>query len=125
MMELLDSKDVFHIHENVINANELQGLAGDKSLDAVIHRVDSRIHYGMLNDVYDLAATYAAVIAVGHVFNDANKRTAFIVMDTCLRKNGITLRYNKESIGQAMVKVAQGSMDEVELARYLRTLPNR
>jgi death-on-curing protein len=125
MMELLDSKDVFHIHENVINANELQGLAGDKSLDAVIHRVDSRIHYGMVNDVYDLAATYAAVIAVGHVFNDANKRTAFIVMDTCLRKNGITLRYNKESIGQAMVKVAQGSMDEVELARYLRTLPNR
>jgi death-on-curing protein len=125
MMELLNSKDVFHIHENVINANELQGLAGDKSLDAVIHRVDSRIHYGMVNDVYDLAATYAAVIAVGHVFNDANKRTAFIVMDTCLRKNGITLRYNKESIGQAMVKVAQGSMDEVELARYLRTLPNR
>ena len=121
-MKLLSTAEVFLIHEEVINANELQGLAGDKSLDAVIHRVDSRIHYGMVNDVYDLAATYAAVIAVGHVFNDANKRTAFRTMDACLRQNGIHPRYDTKSMGQAMIKVAQGSMDEVELARYLRNL---
>jgi death-on-curing protein len=29
-----------------------------------------------MNDVFDVAAMYAVAIARGHVFNDANKRTA-------------------------------------------------
>lgn len=124
-MKLLSVEDVLLIHEEVINPNELQGIAGDKSLEAVIHRVDTRVHYGMVGDLYDLAAIYASVLAVGHVFNDANKRTAFRTMDLCLRQNGILPCYDTESIGQVMIKVAQGKMDEVELARYLRTLPSR
>nr|CAA6803717.1 MAG: Death-on-curing protein [uncultured Thiotrichaceae bacterium] len=119
-MKLLSAQDIQAIHEKVIDPNELQGLAGDKSLDAVLSRVENRIQYGLITDVYDLAATYAAVIAVGHVFNDANKRTAFITMDACLRENGITLEYDTESIGQTIIKVAQSKMDEVEQARYLR-----
>lgn len=83
--------------------------------------MDSRIQYGMVDDIFDLAATYAVVVAVGHVFNDANKRTSFIVMDTCLQKNGIKLRYGTESIGQTIIKVAQGQMDEVERASALFT----
>lgn len=124
-MKLLSTEEVLLIHEEVINPNELQGLAGNKSLEAVIYRVDSRIHYGMVADIYDLAATYAVVIAVGHVFNDANKRTAFRTMDMCLRQNGIFPCYDTESIGQTIIKIAQGQMDEVELARYLRALPLR
>ena len=121
-MEYLNSEVVLQIHEKVINPNELQGFAGDKSLEAVIGRVDNRIHYGMIQDEYDLASTYAVVIARGHIFNDANKRTAFIAMDSCLRRNNIEIDFNAKSIGQIMIKVAQGLMDEVELARYLRNL---
>ena len=121
-MELLNSRDVFTIHDKVINPQELPGLAGNKSLDAIIARVENRIHYGMIGDEYELAATYAVVIAVGHVFNDANKRTAAIAMDTALRRNGITLQFNAEHMGQTIINVAQGIIDETELARYLRSL---
>ncbi len=121
-MKLLTSEHILIIHESVINKNELQGLAGNKSLESLVARVENRIHYGMIIDEYELAATYAVVVVVGHVFNDANKRTAFMAMDTCLRENAIVLPYNTESIGQMIVRVAQGLVDEAELARYLRSL---
>ncbi len=119
-MKLLNSGMVKLIHEEVINDNELQGVAGNKSLDAVLYRVENRIQYGLIADVFDLAATYAVVIAVGHVFNDANKRTAYRTMMICLRLNGVFLEFDTEAIGQVIIRVAQRKMDEVELARYLR-----
>lgn len=119
-MLILSSADVLVIHEHVINPGELQGIAKDKSLEAGIIQVDNRIQYGLIRDVYDLAATYAVVIAVGHVFNDANKRTAYRAMTLCLDLNGISPVFEVEEIGPIIIKVAQGLMDEVELAQYLR-----
>ncbi len=121
-MKLLEADDVFLIHEYVINTHELQGLAGDKSLHFVIARIENRIQYGLINDEFDLAANYATVIAVGHVFNDANKRTAFRSMDICLRINGIELEYDTAEIGKIIIQVAQKLVDEIDLARYLRSL---
>ena len=115
---------MFAIHEAVINENELQGLAGNKSLDAIVARVENRIHYGLVGDVYDLAASYGVVIAIGHAFNDANKRTAFRAMVICLRLNGVFPTFDTENIGQTIIKVSRGLIDEMELARYLRALAN-
>jgi len=109
-------------HENFINKNELQGLAGNKSLEALVDRIGNRVRYGMIGDVCDLAATYAVVIAVGHAFNDGNKRTALVSMDTCLEQNGIVLEYDVESVGNMIIKVAQGLVDVPGLAHYLRSL---
>ena len=92
-MKLLSAESVLFIHEQVINPHELQGLAGNKSLDAVMARVENRIQYGMIADSYDLAACYAVVIGTGHVFNDANKRTAFRTMTSCLRTNGLDIEF--------------------------------
>jgi death-on-curing protein len=80
---ILTPEDVLFIHDRVILPHELQGQAGHKSLSGAIARVEARVQYGLLNDVYDLAAAYGVVIATGHLFNDANKRTAFQVMRTC------------------------------------------
>lgn len=121
-MKLLSAESVLFIHEQVINPHELQGLAGNKSLDAVMARVENRIQYGMIADSYDLAACYAVVIGTGHVFNDANKRTAFRTMTSCLRTNGLDIEFDTESIGQLIIKAAQGQVDEVELARHLRAM---
>ena len=120
-MEKLSSTDVFKIHEKVINPDELQGAAGNKSLEAVIARVENRILYGLIKDECDLAAAYAVVIAVGHVFNDANKRTAYRAMMACLEANDIEVDFDNEEIGQVIIKVAQGLIDEVGLADYLRS----
>lgn len=120
-MEILGSEDVVAVHAYVINPGELPGLAKDRSLEAVINRVENRLLYGLIKDVYDLAATYAVVIAVGHVFNDANKRTAYRTMTLCLELNGIDVTFDAEEIGPIIIRVAQGLVDEVELARYLRS----
>ena len=113
--------DIVFIHDKVITPNELQGLALNKSLDAALSRIDYRLHYGLIKDVYDLAATYAVVIARGHAFNDANKRTAYRTMLTCLAAHGkATKHLGDEETGALMVEVAQGTLDEIDLAMWLR-----
>ena len=119
-MKFLTNTDVVEIHDLVISKNELQGMAGDKSLDAVLARIETRMSFGMINDVYELAACYACFLAVGHVFNDANKRTAFACMDICLALDEIELVYDHEEAGDLIIRVAQGNVDEVELSAWLR-----
>jgi len=117
----LSPRDVVEIHEFVIEAHELQGMAGDKSIEAIIGRIDNRIAYGMIRDVFELAACYACYLSVGHAFHDANKRTAFAAMDVCLSLNGLSLDYDAADIGALIVKAAQGIVDEAELADWLRS----
>ena len=119
-MIFLSPRDVVEIHEFVIEGHELQGMAGDKSIEAIIARIDTRIAFGMIRDVFELAACYACYLSVGHAFHDANKRTAFAAMDVCLCLNGISLDYEAEDIGALIVKAAQGIVDESELADWLR-----
>ncbi len=120
-MKLLSAQDVIHIHQTVIHAYELQGQAPDKSVEAVVGRVLNRVRYGQISDVFELAACYAAFIAVAHAFNDANKRTAFATMDTILALNGVKLDYgNPQAAGDMIVKVVLGEMDERGLADWLR-----
>lgn len=118
----LSEAEVIHIHDLVLNDGELTGLAKDKSLAVALSRVDFRLSYGLINDAYDLAAAYAVVIATGHTFNDANKRTAYGAMDLCLFLNGIELNVDKETVGKLIIRVAQGQIDEMELAKWLRNL---
>lgn len=108
---------------SVIHAHELQGQAPDKSVEAVVGRVLNRFRYGQITDVFELAACYAAFIAVAHAFNDANKRTAFATMDTILSINGVDLDYGSpEDAGGMIVKVVLGEVDERGLAEWLRDL---
>lgn len=110
------------MHEQVVGPDELQGIALNKSIESVLARVENRVAYEMIEDVFELAACYACCIAVGHAFNDGNKRTAFKAMDTCLTVNGIELDFDTVEAGEMMIKVAQGIVDEKELAEWLRTL---
>ncbi len=107
-------------HDLVIGQNELQGMASDRSLDSVLERIENRMSFGMIGDVYELASCYACFLAVGHVFNDANKRTAFACMDVSLSLNDVTLVYQHNEVGDLIIKVAQGIVDEIELSAWLR-----
>ncbi|MEX0918268.1 MAG: type II toxin-antitoxin system death-on-curing family toxin [Candidatus Paceibacterota bacterium] len=120
VLQLFTTDTVIEIHEGVINSVELQGLAKDKSLEGALGRIDHRIQYGVIRDVYDLAATYAVVIAQGHIFNDANKRTAYACMETCLSLHDIHIPFDTEEVGDLVIKVAQGHVDEDESATWLR-----
>lgn len=108
------------IHDEVLNPGELAGRARDKSLEGALARVENRFVYGMITDVFDLAAAYAVAIVQGHCFNDGNKRTAFRVMNATLALNGISLSWDTEATGQIIIRAAQRLRDEGELAEWLR-----
>ncbi len=108
------------IHDEVLNPGELAGEARDKSLEGALGRVDNRLAYGMIGEIFDLAAAYAVAVATGHVFNDANKRTAFRVMNAALAFNGVRIAWDVDEIGPLIVAVAQGAVDEMDLAAWLR-----
>ena len=118
---VLNVKQVLQIHDHIIGKNELQGLAKDKSLDAVLERVHNRLQYGFIADVFDLAACYATFIAKGHCFNDANKRTAAAALYFALSANSIHIEFTDLSLGKLIVDVATDQMTEVELATWLRS----
>ena len=121
-MKYLLSEEVIALHEQAIEPNELQGMARNKSIESVLARIDNRIAYGLIEDVFELAACYACYIAVGHPFNDGNKRTAFAAMGACLKINSIELDFDAVETSEMIIKAAQGIVDEKELAEWLRIL---
>ncbi|KGJ21905.1 type II toxin-antitoxin system death-on-curing family toxin [Paracoccus sanguinis] len=118
---LFEAALVEAMHDAVLNPGELPGRARDKSLEGALARVENRVAYGLVADVHDLAAAYAAAISQGHCFNDGNKRTAFRTMFACLRMNGAaTPTASVEEVGQQIISLAQGKIDDGALADWLR-----
>lgn len=117
---LLSPELVEALHDTILNPGELTGRARGKSLEAALARVDNRLAYGMIDDVFDLAAAYAVAIARGHCFNDGNKRTAHQTMDTCLDMNGIQIAWDTIEVGQTIIRCAMDQMDNGDLADWLR-----
>ena len=118
---ILSAEQVIALHDGIIGSHELQGLAQDKSLEAVLDRVHNRLKYGFITDVFDLAACYATFIAKGHCFNDANKRTAVTSLYFVLVTNGVELDFSDLSLAKWLLDVATDQKSEVEFAVWLRT----
>ncbi len=118
---LLSADQVEALHDTALNPGELPGRARDKSLEGALARVDNRLLYGMIEDVFDLAAAYAGAVAQGHCFNDGNKRTAYRTMLVCLTLHGVSITHDTEEIGQIIIALAQGKLAEDALADWLRT----
>ncbi|MBN2630749.1 MAG: type II toxin-antitoxin system death-on-curing family toxin [Rhodobacteraceae bacterium] len=117
---LLSPELVEALHASVLNPGELAGRARDKSPEGALARVDNRLAYGMVADVFDLAAAYAVAVARGHCFNDGNKRTSFRTMNATLALNGARVGWNTEEVGQIIIRCAQGMMEDGDLADWLR-----
>jgi death-on-curing protein len=117
---LLSVDHIIAIHDEVLELNNFQGIGGDNSLEGVLSKVDNRLKYGLIDDIYSLAASYATAISQAHCFNDGNKRTAFQVMDLILDLNGINAIWDVEEVGQKIVLLSQSKLDEADLAQWLR-----
>jgi death on curing protein len=117
----IKESSVLAIHEEQIA--EHGGLAGVRDLTLLLSalaRPQNLAAYGDL-DIADLAASYAVGIARNHAFLDGNKRTAWVVAETFLLKNGYELIARDDDGVTAMLAVADGSMPEQEFAIWLRT----
>jgi death-on-curing protein len=117
----IKESSVLAIHEEQIA--EHGGLGGVRDLpllQSALVRPQNLATYGT-PDVADLAASYAPGVAGDHAFLDGNKRTAWVVAETFLLKNGYELIARNEDGVTAMLAVADGSMPEQEFAIWLRT----
>lgn len=117
---LLTEEMVLRIHNRALNDGELTGVAGNKSLSGALSRVEFRVQYGLITDAYHLAAMYTVAIAQAHVFNDANKRTAYAALEMILELHDLTVFREVDVIGNLIIDVAQGKLDEEQLAQWLR-----
>jgi death-on-curing protein len=56
-----------------------KGVPDKGKLEGALARIDNAISYEGLDDVFEIAAKYALVIAQAHALSDANKRTGLMV----------------------------------------------
>ncbi|OBR52364.1 type II toxin-antitoxin system death-on-curing family toxin [Paraburkholderia tropica] len=118
---MLDAAFVLQIHEEILQDEPgLGGFAGPgfAGLESALQRVENWAAYAGLDDVFGTAAMYAVAIARGHLFNDANKRTALVTALTYLRLQDITVD-RCARLEDDMVAVAEGALDAQEFANIL------
>lgn len=95
------------------------GLRDGGLLESALARAQNLAGYGS-PDVAELAAAYAFGIARNHPFVDGNKRTAAVVSELFLRRNGFLLTATNAEVVAEFVGLAAGELAEHELADWFR-----
>ncbi|HHZ3281396.1 TPA: type II toxin-antitoxin system death-on-curing family toxin [Escherichia coli] len=82
-------------------------------------------HYEGVTDIIDLAAVYLVAIARGHIFNDANKRTALFVAQVFLKRNGVHIISSRISFDEMQIialNAATGEYDWKMVSDHLKAI---
>ncbi|MCB2194102.1 MAG: type II toxin-antitoxin system death-on-curing family toxin [Deltaproteobacteria bacterium] len=114
---------VIDLHrQQIAEHGGLSGIQKQGSLDSALARPRQIESYGeRANDIPALAAAYAWGIAKNHPFVDGNKRMSLICIYVFLGLNGLYLDAREEDAFQAMMELAEGSLDENSLAQWIRS----
>lgn len=97
------------------------GVRDEGLLESALERPKNRFHYEGVDDVVELAATYAVAVSSNHPFVDGNKRAAFHAMTLFLRLNGLRLVADQADAARTIFKLAAGELDIPALTEWLRT----
>lgn len=89
-------------------------------LESALARAQNILAYVPDADIARLAAAYAFGIVKNHPFDDGNRRTGYVVMETFLIKNGFELRATPADKYLTFIRLAEGSLTEDEFAEWLR-----
>jgi len=95
------------------------GIRDIALLESALARPLNSYAYG-LTDVFKLAAAYAYGIAKNPPFVDGNKRSAFLLCSLFLAQKSYILVASREDKIQMFMKLANGTLNEDELAKWLR-----
>lgn len=89
-------------------------------LDSALSRPQLKANFGEA-DMAVLAAAYGFGIVRNHAFVDGNKRTAFVVMELFLLKNGLELTADDADAVVTFLRLAAGELPEDALASWIRS----
>jgi death-on-curing protein len=110
------------VHDFILSREPgLVGTTNRGVLEGALGRIENRIHYGGLVDVFEIAGLYAEAIARGHAFSDANKRTALVSALTYLFIEGYEVP-RALALEEIMVDVAEGKLNYLDLANIFSSL---
>jgi len=116
----IGDNSVLAIHdEQIAEHGGLAGVRDQSLLPSALARPQNLAAYES-PDAADLAAAYATGIARNHAFLDGNKRTAWVVAEAFLVKNGFELAAGDRDGVEVMLAVADGSMPDGKLAAWFR-----
>ena len=119
----LSGSEILSIHDSILEDHEgLKGSRPDLSVEALVGRIHTNLVYqsDQFPTLESIGALYAEVIAKGHVFNDANKRTALLCMVTFLELNGLTFDVDNIQLADKIVDLAEGKINHRLLASWLK-----
>ena len=72
------------------------------------------------SDLFQLASAYCFGLSKAHAFYDGNKRIAYITVAVFLELNGLICSAGHAEIVRTMHKVADSSLNQIELAVWFR-----
>nr|AKN37091.1 doc protein [Vibrio cyclitrophicus]AKN38200.1 doc protein [Vibrio splendidus] len=101
------------------NEPGMNGVVDIPKLQGALGRVDNAIVYSGLDDVFEIAAKYAASIAVSHALPDANKRTGLMVALEYLSLNDFELTSDNDLLADAVRDLVLSEISEVDFADIL------
>ena len=110
---------LFLVNDSLAEHGGASGLRDEGLLDSALARPINRYGYEGETGIAPLAACYGFGIAKNHPFIDGNKRAALIAVGLFLKLNGFNLRAPQIDTFQTILKLAAGSLEEVELADWL------
>ena len=114
------------IHDEAIY--EFGGLAGIRDqglLESALDRPRNLLAYKPRSSLFQLAAALCFGVTKDHPFNDGNKRTALLSTGAFLYLNGQILKPEQKDEVATMLAVADGSLNEQQLAVWLRLNSHR
>ena len=122
----IDERDAIALHDRLLALDG--GAAGVRNvglLQSALARPQQLHAYGGDPDIIDMAAAYVVGIARNHPFVDGNKRTAFVVGVLFLEINSHRFTATEEDATQAVLGLADGTIDEASFIHWLRANVSR
>lgn len=121
-IKTLRLEDIIYIHTEIMKTTPMEdsGMAANMSLESAINRIDQRIYYEGVTNLFDIAALYGEAIAKGHCFANGNKRTALVSIIAFLFLNDMRLNVGQDRASDMIVLLAINLVTCEELSLWLR-----
>jgi death-on-curing protein len=117
----IDERDALVLHDRLLALHG--GAAGVRDgglLKSALARPQQHFAHREAVDIMDMAAAYTAGIVRNHPFLDGNKRTGFVVGILFLELHGYRFTATEEDAAQAVLNLADGTLDEADYGGFLR-----
>ena len=117
----IDERDALALHNRLLALHGGAGGLRDRGLlQSALARPQQQYAYAEGADIIDMATAYTAGILRNHPFLDGNKRTGFLIGILFHEVNRYRFVASEEDAAQAVLKLADSTLDEADYSSFLR-----